>query len=1032
MNDLDIFLVICPPWGVDVPPLGIASLSAYLRKKGFKTEIFDFNIYLYNRIDPRYRYLWDMGNALSWRDKESFARLKDICDDEIDYCAAKIVSVSAGIVGFSVLSNSQDNITAEIVRRIKDKRPDLKIVLGGASISVPEQRVFFEDESRRGEIDAFIIGEGEEALCRAIEAYKKDQDFSGNGLTVNGGKGSICLSCLPRDNFNDFPFPTFQEFDLGAYRNKGRSLIMEWSRGCVARCSFCAFKDNSCRFVKRNPSFILRAISYYKNNYQAESFFLVDSAVNCDLKHIGEICDLLILSGLKVRFSALAIPKGMDEQFLSKMRDAGFVRLEYGAESGSDKILKAMHKLFDSQEAEAVIKATHKAGIETVIYLIVGHPGETDMEFHQTLDFLRRNSSSIDFVKSVNPLYLMAGSFIYKNHKKFNIVFPDKNPDFRWSIGSENTYEIRLERVNKIRGLLGELGIPYFKRDNQFETGTELLGNKDEASLNGKLSLVLATMPPWGIENPPVGLGYLSSYIRSKNIKSKVFDFNIYFYNTAEDAYKRLWHVENKNYWSGEKTFPLICELFKEQINYAVEEILSCDSDLIGFSVVDPKERLTVEVIRRIRRKAPGRKIILGGPACSTQEQRNFFVENLQGGIDYFVVGEGEETLYEIAEREKAGLEAVDVSGLAIKDDEGWRYAPRRSVSHLDSIPFPTYDGFDLNQYGGGKSLLVEWSRGCLGRCGFCKNYSLVSGYHSRTFGSILKELEFWSKGYEITEFTVCDNIMNGDIKQLSGVCDGIIKKNLDIKWSGQIAPRREMDYDLFCKIRKSGCHKIQIGVESGSDKVLRSMKKIYTTEIARENIKQAKRAGMEVEIFIMVGFPGEGKKEFEETCRFIKDNSGYVDAIKSINTLHLIAGTDVYENYRKYNLKPLPQKDWHYLWEAYDGNNYKVRKERAQRLLALSYDLGLKVLEINVSEGKEGSFFDIPEKSLAEQLEKLKIDVNRLQGLPQKRAALRYPKKRPLSKVIILSSIFILTLFYMTYFWIFRKIRGKALLGGE
>ena len=547
-----------------------------------------------------------------------------------------------------------------------------------------------------------------------------------------------------------------------------------------------------------------------------------------------------------------------------------------------------------------------------------------------------------------------------------------------------------------------------------------------------KVDVLLATLPPWGIENPPIGLGYLDSYIRNKGLKSRVYDFNIYFYNTVDNAYKMLWHVENKNYWSNEKTFPLLYELFKSQIDYAVDKILSTNTDLIGFSVVDPKERITVEVIKRIKNRSREKRIILGGPACSTEEQRNFFIKNIPGYIDYFVVGEGEGTLYEIIKKGKGNLKSSYLSGLAIRDDGKWRHISRQPINPLDNISFPTYEGFDLIQYNGGKSLLVEWSRGCISRCSFCKNYRLVSGYRSRSAEYIFKELEFIVNHYGIKEFTVCDNLMNGDIAQLNGISTKIIQAGLNIRWSGQIAPRKEIDYELFYKMYQAGCRKIQIGVESGSAKILKLMRKIYTPEIAENNIRLAKKAGMEIEIFIMVGFPGEREKVFRETYNFIKRNAKYIDTIKSINTLHLIAGTDVYENYKKYNLKALPEKNWHYLWEAYDNNTYNIRKERAQRLLGLTYELGLKVMETNIKEGKEELLSDIFEKNLPEQLERLKIEINQLQQLPKEKRKIRVLKKHPLSKFILLSFIFIYTLFYIIYFWVYKKLKGRSLLGGS
>jgi len=545
--------------------------------------------------------------------------------------------------------------------------------------------------------------------------------------------------------------------------------------------------------------------------------------------------------------------------------------------------------------------------------------------------------------------------------------------------------------------------------------------------------ILLVTLPPWGVENPPIGLGYLDSYMRNKGLKTKVYDFNIYFYNTINNAYKMLWHVENKNYWSNEKTFPAICKLFESQLTYAVEKILSHDTSLIGFSVVDPKERITIEIIKRIKKFSPQKKIILGGPACSTEEQRNFFTDCIPGYIDYFVVGEGEETLYEIIQGERKKSNNKNVAGLAYKVNGTWRSLIRPPINPLDSIPFPTYQGFDSSQYNGGKSFLVAWSRGCISKCSFCKNYRLFSGYRARSPQHIFEELEFLRDRYGIEEITVSDNLMNGAIGQLSGVCDMLQDKGLKIKWSGQIAPRRGMNDELFSKMYKAGCHKIQIGLESGSDKVLRIMKKIYTSEIAQENIRSAKKAGMETEIFILVGFPGETEKDFIKTYNFIKNNAPSIDTIKSINTLHLIAGTEIYEEYEKFGMKELPSGDWHYLWETRDGNTYAVRKSRAQRLLGLAYDLRLRVMETNIMEGKESLLLDFENKPVSEQTEILKRNINQIQQLPQYSIKPKIPKlDRNFFQFVILALVFVYTLFYITYFWIYKTLKGKALLGGE
>ena len=483
-----------------------------------------------------------------------------------------------------------------------------------------------------------------------------------------------------------------------------------------------------------------------------------------------------------------------------------------------------------------------------------------------------------------------------------------------------------------------------------------------------------------------------------------------------------LWHVENKNYWSNEKTFPLLCALFKGQIDYCVEKILNTSVDLIGFSVVDPKERVTIEVIKKIKEKDPSRKIILGGPACSTESQRDIFLKNVGENIEAFVVGEGEETLFEVIKRIKEGQDLAGLEGAVTKGRNSWVYRQRKPLN-IDEIVFPTYEEFNLDEYNS-KTLLVEWSRGCIGRCSFCKNYHLMPKYRMKRAEDVIEELSYHMGKNGITEFTVCDSLLNGNLQELSKLCDLIIARNLKIEWNGQIAPLGNMEFELFAKMKQAGCSTLQIGLESSSDKVLKNMRKIYSSKDAEKAIQRAKQAGIETEVFIMIGFPGEREKEFQETINFVERNASHIDTIKSINTLHLIAGTDVYENYRKYGIKKLPRKNWHYLWRAKGRNAYKVRRRRAEKLVNLAYKLGIAVKETNIAEGKEkelteGASFD---------KETLIQKINQLNSL-----RIIYPKvKRAVYKKFLLLFIFTYTLFISSYLFLLKKFKRIIVFGTE
>lgn len=463
-----------------------------------------------------------------------------------------------------------------------------------------------------------------------------------------------------------------------------------------------------------------------------------------------------------------------------------------------------------------------------------------------------------------------------------------------------------------------------------------------------KSDILLVTTPPWGIHNPPLGLAYLATYLRSNGIATGVFDFNIALYRKIPSKWHKLWLPEYKNWWSNPEHFKELKREFSKDIEWAIDQIARHNTAVIGFSVVDPKERTTIAIIQKILEKNPSKKIILGGPAVSTPEQRNIFNEYLGAAIDYFVIGEGESILLELMRAYKSNS-----FNLGSETETTSPGMVRKEIRDLNSLPYPTYSEFDLTMYDGG-SLFVEWSRGCISACAYCKGRQLHGRYRMKRARYIVDELEFHWQRYHNNYFIVCDNLLNGNIRELERVCDLLIEKKLPIKWEGQAIPHRKMTSHVLNKMKAAGCCKLQWGLESGSDNVLQNIRKgnVFKVHEAEEVIRCCHCAGIRTELFIMVGLPGEDDTEFRKTEGFIRRNQNYIDLIKSINTVHLVHGTDLYDCAEDYGIS-LPEKDWYYLWHSKDGqNDYPCRVERARSLIHLAENLGIKVQEHNLYEG--------------------------------------------------------------------------------
>jgi len=225
----------------------------------------------------------------------------------------------------------------------------------------------------------------------------------------------------------------------------------------------------------------------------------------------------------------------------------------------------------------------------------------------------------------------------------------------------------------------------------------------------------------------------------------------------------------------------------------------------------------------------------------------------------------------------------------------------------------------------------------------------------------IVRELEFQFNRYNVNYFVVCDNLLNGNAQELERVCDLLIERELPVTWEGQGIPYRKMTFSLLQKMKAAGCCKMQWGLECGSNKLLQNIRKgrLFTVNEAEEVIRSSHEAGIRTELFIMIGLPGENDIEFKKTENFVRRNKMYIDRIKSVNTLHLVHGTDLFDHPEDYGLC-LPKDDWHYLWYSKDGNNdYSRRVFRARSLIELANNLDIKVQEHNLFEGEGVECYD-------------------------------------------------------------------------
>ena len=234
-------------------------------------------------------------------------------------------------------------------------------------------------------------------------------------------------------------------------------------------------------------------------------------------------------------------------------------------------------------------------------------------------------------------------------------------------------------------------------------------------------------------------------------------------------------------------------------------------------------------------------------------------------------------------------------------------------------------------------------SRGCIGRCTFCNNHLINPIFRHRSPGHIFREITHHISSYGIRVFFLCDQLVNGDLVALEGLCDLIISSGKSISWYGSARVRRGMTPQLLQKMKAAGCMGLTYGVESFSERVLSLMNKRTTPEEIGAVLKATKGAGIPTFINLIVGFPGEQEREFVQTLEGIRANRENISEVTYAGPCFINFGTDLYSNPAGYGVKSSGEIDA-IGWETIDGaNTYDVRLERLSRLEKVLREEGLK-----------------------------------------------------------------------------------------
>lgn len=434
------------------------------------------------------------------------------------------------------------------------------------------------------------------------------------------------------------------------------------------------------------------------------------------------------------------------------------------------------------------------------------------------------------------------------------------------------------------------------------------------------MKIMLITPPVLYTRHMPPGPAYLKAYLERAGHEVRCRDLNteIEVYNDGDDVF-----------WSQPKNCSEFFDLNRPLFKKWVDEIEAYDPAIVGFTVWTTTLALSLKLALMIKLKNPKRVIVFGGYLAGARGRQLFDYPQ----IDVLAAGEGEETLLELARtlEEKGSLEACAGAMVRINGEilEG---GPGREIKELDSLPFPDFSDFDQTKYFNKNSLPIVFSRGCSWRCAFCTTFLSWKTYRTRSAANILKEIELRVKQHPGTQrFEVCDPACNQDLAVLSELCDAIVEKKYGFTFSALAQIRPDMGPELLAKMKKAGFHTLNFGMESGSDKILKKMRKLYTSEVAEKVIRDTCAAGINVVLNFVVGFPGEEPEDFRQTLDFIDRNKEFIANVAPAHECDIL-DTEIAACPAEYGVIVPLREEFIQNWETTDKRNVTdVRRARKQ-----------------------------------------------------------------------------------------------------
>ncbi|MEW6416562.1 MAG: radical SAM protein [Nitrospirota bacterium] len=348
---------------------------------------------------------------------------------------------------------------------------------------------------------------------------------------------------------------------------------------------------------------------------------------------------------------------------------------------------------------------------------------------------------------------------------------------------------------------------------------------------------------------PDLGLGYLAAAVKK----------------SGHDVFLRSWNMEPST------------ENFKRYIK-------ENKFDFIGIKVFTKDVAAANKTIQLIRATLPETVVVVGGPHPSTSEPEDVMTDFPY--CDFAFRGEAEIGLPLLLEEIAKNGKNPSLKNLKNIPGLIWKFIDTVHANipflnpDIDSFGMPLWEIMHPKDYrapkipGGpkdGYSAPIIVTRGCPSICTYCAAYKINGkSVRSRSSASMLKEIEMLYNKYDVRHLFFLDTRFTHNVDVVTEICEGILRNRMDLAWDCVGYENLNTLTEKMLKLMKrAGCKFINMGIESGSDSIRKSIKKQGTAKEIFQKVQMVKDIGIGIRAFFMIGFPGETKKNIEDTVNY-------------------------------------------------------------------------------------------------------------------------------------------------------------------